>query len=101
VRLVLEGERLPALPGARTVAEQGLRTGGDLRNREFAAGALSLDGLPDPLAVLGFDPQTAGGLLVALPGDKGAVLEATFRDRGLFLARVGRVEEGEGVAVVR
>jgi selenide,water dikinase len=99
VRLVLEADRIPALAGALRVAEQGLRTGGDPRNREFTAGSLALDGLPDPLAVLGFDPQTAGGFLVALPAEKRAVLEATFRDRGLFLAYVGRVEEGDGVVV--
>ncbi|MBD0318274.1 MAG: selenide, water dikinase SelD [Thermoleophilia bacterium] len=99
VRIVLESDRIPALPGALAVAERGLRTGGDPRNRDFTAGSLSLDGLPDPLAVLGFDPQTAGGFLVALPAEKRAVLEATFRDRGLFLAYVGRVEEGDGVVV--
>ncbi|MDQ3858747.1 MAG: selenide, water dikinase SelD [Actinomycetota bacterium] len=99
VRIVLESDRIPALPGALAVAERGLRTGGDPRNRDFTAGSLSLDGLPDALAVLGFDPQTAGGFLVALPAEKRAVLEATFRDRGLFLAYVGRVEEGDGVVV--
>ncbi len=75
-------------------------TGGDGCNRDFAAGALEVDGLPAPLDVLGFDPQTAGGLLVSLPAEKGAVLEATFRDADLFLARVGRVEAGRGIAVL-
>ena len=99
VRLVLDAERLPALPGALEVARRGLATGGDARNRDFAAHALSLDGAPEPLVALGYDPQTAGGLLVALPRDKGAALEATFAAAGLFLARIGRVEKGSGVAV--
>ncbi|MDQ3866892.1 MAG: selenide, water dikinase SelD [Actinomycetota bacterium] len=99
VRIALESDRIPALPGALAVAERGLRTGGDARNRAFTGGSLALDGLPDPLAVLGFDPQTAGGFLVTLPAEKRAVLEATFHDRGLFLAYVGRVEEGDGVVV--
>ena len=100
VRVVLEAARLPALDGALVVAERGLRTGGDARNREFAARSLELDALPDPLALLGFDPQTAGGLLVSLPADKGPVLEAVFAEEDLFLARIGRVEVGSGVAVV-
>lgn len=99
VRVVLEAGRLPALAGALAAARRGLRTGGDARNRDFAALALSLDGAPDELAALGFDPQTAGGLLVALPGEKAAVLEASFAAEGLFVARIGRVEEGSGVAL--
>jgi selenide, water dikinase len=98
-RLVLEGERLPILDGALAVAERGIRTGGDARNRDFTAGSLALDGLGDPLAAVGFDPQTAGGFLVALPTAKAAVLEASFAASDLFLARVGRVEAGHGVAV--
>jgi selenide,water dikinase len=99
VRLVLEASRLPALPGALEAAEHGVRTGGDGRNRDFAAHLVELDGTPDEVAALAYDPQTAGGLLVSLPADKGAVLEAVFRDRGLFLARIGRVEAGSGVAL--
>jgi selenide, water dikinase len=100
VRIVLDSGRFPVLPGALAVAERGLKTGGDLRNRDFVAGSLALDGIPDALVLVGFDPQTAGGLLVSLPAEKGAVLEASFRAGGLFLARIGRVEEGSGVAVV-
>jgi selenide,water dikinase len=100
VRIVLEAGRLPALAGALAAAAQGVRTGGDARNRDFAAHAVSLDGTPDPLVSLGYDPQTSGGLLVSLPAEKAAVLEARFRSSELFLARIGRVEEGSGVAVV-
>ncbi|MDQ3994676.1 MAG: selenide, water dikinase SelD [Actinomycetota bacterium] len=100
VRILLDGRRLPAMDGAAEVAALGLRTGGDPRNRDFTAAVLELDGLPDADALLGFDPQTAGGLLVTLPAEKAAVVEAEFRGRNLFLARIGRVEEGRGVAVV-
>jgi selenide,water dikinase len=99
VRLLLDPAAFPALAGALTVARRGLRTGGDLRNREFVAGSVELDGLPKELDILGFDPQTAGGLLVSIPAAKGAVLEAAFADAGLMLARIGRVEGGAGVAL--
>jgi selenide,water dikinase len=100
VRLVLEGERWPALAGALDVARAGEHTGGDRRNRDFAGAHVQLDGTPDDLVTLGYDPQTAGGLLATLPADRAAVLEASFASRGLFLQRIGRVEEGSGVVVV-
>ena len=45
-RIVLDAASLPALPGALEAAAQGVRTGGDARNRDFAADALALDGSP-------------------------------------------------------
>jgi selenide, water dikinase len=99
VRVVVEAGTLPALPGALEVAAEGVTTGGDARNREFAADSVSLDGLSDELAALAYDPQTSGGLLVSLPADRAAVLAAAFAERGLPLARIGRVEEGRGVVV--
>jgi selenide, water dikinase len=99
VCIVLDPASFPALPGALAVARRGLRTGGDLRNRDFVAGAARIEGLPEELGTLGFDPQTAGGLLISLPAEKGAVLEAAFADAGLPLARIGQVVEGTGLAL--
>jgi selenide,water dikinase len=98
VRLRIDAAALPALPGALEVAERGERTGGDRRNREFAEPAVETDDVPLPLQTLAYDPQTAGGLLLSLPRERGATLEAEFARRGLFLRRIGSVEEGAGVA---
>jgi selenide, water dikinase len=97
VRIRLDAAALPALPGALEVARAGERTGGDRRNREFASASVDAGGVPEELVALAYDPQTAGGLLVALPSARAAVLDATFRDAGLLLARVGGVEAGSGV----
>ena len=100
VRIVLDGDRMPAIDGALDLARKGVRTSGDPRNRDFAARRLTLERVPEPLLALGYDPQTAGGLLVSLPSTKGAALEAEFACRRLFLRKIGTVEEGSGIRVM-
>ena len=99
VRIELAATSLPLFPGAREAAAAGVRTGGDSRNRDFAGPHIDADGVPEDLLALAYDPQTSGGLLIALPADKGAVLAATFTQHGLFLERIGRVVEGAGVSL--
>jgi len=48
---------------------------------------------------LALDPQTAGGLLFSVPADQSVTVQAEFAGRGLFLRRIGRVEEGAGVVL--
>ena len=98
VRIELEAAALPALPSALDLAEAGVRTGGDRRNRDYAGPHVESTA-SEAQAALAFDPQTAGGLLVALPADKAAVLTAAFATRGLPLHRVGTVLDGSGVAL--
>jgi selenide,water dikinase len=100
VRVVLEADRLPAIDGALDLARKGIRTSGDPRNRDFAAAHVTVErGVSTAIDALGYDPQTAGGLLVSLPKDKGPALEAAFAAKHIFLRRVGHVEEGAGVVV--
>ena len=98
VRVELDAGSLPLLPGALDVAEDGVRTGGDRRNREFAGPHVD-SSAPEPLETLAYDPQTAGGLLITLPAERRAVVEAAFAAAGLDLWVVGRVTEGSGVAL--
>lgn len=98
VRVVVDSSALPALPGARELAEAGVQTGGDRRNREFAEAHVESDAEP-ALEALAWDPQTSGGLLVSVPVERAAVLEATFQREGLFVRRLGGVEEGAGVVL--
>ena len=71
----------PLATGARRARSRprrnGIRTGGDPRNREYAP--VEADGVDEELLALGYDAQTAGGLLVSLPADKALSLETEFR----------------------
>jgi selenide,water dikinase len=98
VRIRLDAERLPALDGALESARAGVTTAGTRANREYAQ--VEIDGrVPPALVELAYDPQTAGGLLVALPREKAPALQAEFDAAGLFLARIGLLEAGEGVVL--
>jgi selenide,water dikinase len=98
VRIELEASRLPALVGALDAARAGISTAGTRNNKEYAPMTVS-SGVADQLVELAYDPQTAGGLLISLPADKSMALEAEFKAAGLFLARVGEVRHGVGVAL--
>ena len=65
-------DRLPVLPGALEAAAAGVRTGGDRRNRDFAASHVDTGEIAEDIVALAYDPQTSGGLLIALPEEKAA-----------------------------
>jgi selenide, water dikinase len=94
VTLVFEESDLPLLPGALEMCRAGMIPGGGRRNREFFGPRTSInDEISDAMAELAFDPQTSGGLLIALPEDDATALLAELQQGGnLDAAIVGRVE---------
>jgi len=100
VRLVIESAQVPALPGALEYAPAGFVTGGADRNRTGLEGKVELPpSLSGDVEDLLFDPQTSGGLLLAVPHERAAALCETLSSDGFAAAVIGRVEEGAGVAV--
>ena len=97
VRVELDAKELPLIPAAIELAGLGVVTGGDPRNREFVGDALTVDGASDLHLSFGFDPQTAGGLLVALPLAKALAFEQACVASEILPCRIGSVAEGEGV----
>lgn len=101
VTIVLEAAKLPLLRGARRLAEQGCLTGGCKRNRDYLSDKISIDrSVPKGLVEVAFDPQTSGGLLIALPESQAAGAIADMRSRGVNSAAiVGHATAQQDVSV--
>ncbi len=98
--LSIRASAVPVLPGALEYASQGIVTGGAARNRSYLAGKVRVaDAIPEALEHVLFDPQTSGGLLMAIAPEGTAGLEAAFAAAELPVWRVGEVIEGSGVSV--
>lgn len=101
VTIVLEARRLPLLPGARRLAQQGCLTGGARRNRDYLANKIAVDrSVRGDLVEVAFDPQTSGGLLIALPAEHADALVDRLQSSGLeAAARVGSATAVQEVSV--
>ena len=94
VGLRLFAGRVPLLEGAVECVRAGYIPGGLKANREFAECVVGYeDGISDEVKTLLFDPQTAGGLLIAVAAEGANALR-----QALLAAGVGAVEIGEVVA---
>ena len=94
--------KIPFISGARAYAEKFIFPGGTYDNRLFFGSNVHFDPIIDqPSQLLLFDPQTSGGLLLAIPPDK---LEQ-FQNRAVVLEQplwvIGEVISGKEIEVTR
>ena len=103
VTVELEAGAPTLLAGVETLARGGVRTGASSRNWDSYAEAVVLpDGFADWRRDLLTDPQTSGGLLIAVAQDEAAGLLEMIRADGFDAAAVvGRVVEGPAQVRVR
>jgi len=92
VRLSIEHAAVPLLPGVQEALAAGFATGGASRNAAWVDGDIDWNDAGADVRALLSDPQTSGGLLVALSESAAAAF------RGIFphAAVVGRVEAWAG-----
>jgi selenide,water dikinase len=101
VRLRIDSARVPLLPGALDYAGKGITTGGAARNRQYLADKVDIgEAVSESLGHVLFDPQTSGGLLMAVAPTDGPRVAEQFAAAGLDVWLVGEVVEGRGVQVV-
>jgi selenide,water dikinase len=70
VTIRIHVSRVPLLPGARAAVDRGVRTGGADRNMSYLESRVDWGAATATDRILMIDPQTSGGLLVALNHSK-------------------------------
>ena len=97
VTLRFEGAALPALPGAMEAIAEGVTTGGSARNARFVKPHVHWGAsVPADIRVLAVDPQTSGGLLLAVSPS----LANDYLANVLGAERVGEVLEQQANALL-
>ena len=82
--IIINAPRVPLFPEAVEFAKIGLVPGGTYRNKDFRIHRVDVDpGISPYLLDIFFDPQTSGGLLIAVPGDKAENMVKKLKERGI------------------
>lgn len=89
VGLKIEAAAVPYFEGVRELVESGYVPGGLYRNKNFRMPMIDVEpSCPEWLLEILFDPQTAGGLLIALPAGDAETLVRRMREAGIGDAAV-------------
>jgi len=100
VTIQLDSKRLPVLPGARELAEMGIIPAGAYRNLDYVKSRLRVrDTAEQAMVDLIADPQTSGGLLIALPEERALELLPALREVAPLSGIVGRILPEDGCSV--
>ena len=101
VTIEIDSARVPLIRGALELAAAGLMTGADKTNREYVGDDISFaDGIDPNLVKLFFDPQTAGGLLLAIAEAKANDLLNELRADYPRAEIIGRSTSRRATAIV-
>ena len=88
-------DALPAFDGAVDALQKGVIPGAIERNREYVADALQIaPDVDEALVNLGFDAQTSGGLLIAIPRERLETLRQGLSRRGVSGHVIGAIKGG-------
>ncbi len=101
VTIVIHCESLPLMTGARELAGMGIVPGGAYRNMDYVGKEMrQQESAAQALVDIAADPQTSGGLLVALPPEDARELLEKLQPFAPWSAIVGRVTEKQDVSII-
>ncbi len=95
----IEAGAVPVFSEALRHADEFLLTAAGQRNRNHTGPFVRFENVPFSMEEVLFDPQTSGGLLVALPKEQAAALVEDLRRGGAPAAVVGEVTDSEDIEI--
>lgn len=99
---VIDVEKIPYIEEARQYADDFLLSAAGQRNRNFVQDHVTFEQIPFAMEEILFDPQTSGGLLLAVDPALAAELEEELQKAGLPARIVGKfLEKQEQEIMVR
>jgi selenide, water dikinase len=92
VSLEIDHSAIPYLPGATVAAREGFLSGGLKNNRDFIGDCVGFaGGVTQEYRDLLFDPQTSGGLLIAISPEFADEAVSALGGHGVYARRIGKV----------
>jgi selenide,water dikinase len=101
VGLKLVYQQIPFVSGARHYAETGTFPGGANDNFDYFTDRVHFaPGFDEPARMLLFDPQTSGGLLLAVPQAKLAAFQTRAKEMAQPVWVIGEAVAGSGIEII-
>ena len=101
VTIEIDSSSVPILEGALELAAQGMLTSGDKTNREYVREDVGIaESVNKEMRHLLFDPQTAGGMLIATPREHAGQLLDRLRIHYPYASVIGRVVNRTSTSIV-
>jgi selenide,water dikinase len=101
VTIEIDAAAVPVIDGALALASEGMLTSADKTNREYVGSDVQIDpSVDDNVVRLLFDPQSAGGMLIAISEDKAEALLATLRKNYPHANVIGRTQPGGSFSII-
>jgi selenide,water dikinase len=88
IGLRIHSASVPIFPETIELARMGMIPGGTYRNKEFRSKMVDSAGIGDVMLDILFDPQTSGGLFMAVGPDKATLLLARLKEAGVIDAAI-------------
>ena len=91
--------QIPVFEKAKALADEFLITAGGQRNRNHVGDNVEFDNIAFAMEEILFDPQTSGGLLLAVDKDETNLLVEELRKANMPAAIVGEIKEKENITI--